>query len=568
MLERIKEETSMPEVTHHLPQAGVLPRKWWHSATVYQIYPRSFADSNGDGFGDIPGIISKLDYLEKLGIDVIWLSPIFKSPMDDNGYDISDYQDIAPEFGTLEDFDRLLAAAKERSIGILLDLVVNHTSDEHAWFVEARKSRDNPFRDFYIWRDPASDGGVPSPLQSNFGGPAWTLDEATGQYYLHLFSRRQPDLNWENPKVRAEVYRMMNWWLDRGIAGFRMDVIDLIGKQVDAGITSDGAHLHDYLQEMNRETFGHRDVLTVGETWSVTPGSALLYSGRDRGELSMVFQFEHVTQRWDETFGKWRSKPFDLVGLKAAFTKWQHALSQDGWNSLFWGNHDLPRAVSRYGDDRNFPLHSAKTLATVLHLMKGTPYIYQGEEIGMTNVPFESISQYRDIETLNMHRLNIEAGLSEENFIKGANENSRDNARTPMQWSDGPQAGFTSGTPWIAVNANYRQINAHAALADENSVFHHHAKLIALRKSHDVIVYGRYQSFLDQHPDVFVYTRTLEGERVTVIASFSGKPLDLEVPTELETRGEALIWNYGPVSEVKGSMTLLPYESFAVLTRG
>jgi oligo-1,6-glucosidase len=558
----------MPEVTHHLPQAGVLPRKWWHSATVYQIYPRSFADSNGDGIGDIPGIISKLDYLEKLGIDVIWLSPIYKSPMDDNGYDISDYQDIAPEFGTLEDFDHLLTAAKERGIGILLDLVVNHTSDEHPWFVEARKSRDNPFRDFYVWRDPAEDGGVPSPLQSNFGGPAWTLDEATGQYYLHLFSRRQPDLNWENPKVRAEVYRTMNWWLDRGIAGFRMDVIDLIGKQVDAGITSDGAHLHDYLQEMNRETFGHRDVLTVGETWSATPGSALLYSGRDRGELSMIFQFEHVTQRWDETFGKWRSKPFDLVALKAAFTKWQHALSQDGWNSLFWGNHDLPRAVSRYGDDRHFPLQSAKTLATVLHLMKGTPYIYQGEEIGMTNVPFERIAEYRDIETLNMYRLNIEAGLSEENFIKGANENSRDNARTPMQWSDGPQAGFTSGEPWIAVNGNYRQINAHAALADENSVFHHHAKLIALRKSHDVIVYGSYQSFLDQHPDVFVYTRTLEGERVTVIASFSGKPLDLEVPTELETRGEALVWNYGPVSEVKGSMTLQPYESFAVLTRG
>lgn len=558
----------MSEVTHHLPQAGILPRKWWHSATVYQIYPRSYADSNGDGIGDIPGIISKLDYLEKLGIDVIWLSPIFKSPMDDNGYDISDYQDIAPEFGTLEDFDHLLAAAKERGIGILLDLVVNHTSDEHAWFVEARKSRDNPFRDFYVWRDPGEDGGVPSPLQSNFGGPAWTLDETTGQYYLHLFSRRQPDLNWENPNVRAEVYRMMNWWLDRGIAGFRMDVIDLIGKQVDAGITSDGAHLHDYLQEMNRETFGDRDVLTVGETWSATPGSALLYSGRDRGELSMIFQFEHVTQRWDETFGKWRSKPFDLVALKASFAKWQHALSQDGWNSLFWGNHDLPRAVSRYGDDRHFPLQSAKTLATVLHLMKGTPYIYQGEEIGMTNVPFESIAEYRDIETLNMYRLNIEAGLSEENFIKGANENSRDNARTPMQWSDGPQAGFTSGEPWIAVNANYRQINAHAALADENSVFHHHAKLIALRKSHDVIVYGRYQSFLDQHPDVFVYTRTLEGERVTVIASFSGKPLDLEVPTELETQGEALIWNYGPVSEVKGSMTLQPYESFAVLTRG
>ena len=380
----------------------VIERKWWHASTVYQIYPRSFADSNGDGIGDIPGITSKLDYLKSLGIDIIWLSPIFTSPMDDNGYDISDYQGIAPEFGTLADFDHLVDEARKRGIGLVLDLVVNHTSDEHPWFIEARKGPGNPFRDYYIWRKPAADGGVPNGLMSSFGGPAWTLDPHSGEYYLHLFSRRQPDLNWENPKVRQEIYAMMNWWLERGIAGFRMDVIDHIGKQVDQAIIFDGPHLHDYLQEMNRETFGSRNVLTVGECWSATPGSALLYSGRDRHELSMVFQFEHVTQQWDETFGKWRSKPFDLVKLKSVLSKWQYALSDDGWNALFWGNHDLPRAISKYGDAKGYPVQSGKMLATVLHLLKGTPFVYQGEEIGMTNVPFTRIEQYRDIETLNI----------------------------------------------------------------------------------------------------------------------------------------------------------------------
>ncbi|MBT9369805.1 alpha-glucosidase [Rhizobium sp. CSW-27] len=543
-------------------------RRWWHASTVYQIYPRSFADSNGDGIGDIPGLIGRLDYLENLGIDVIWLSPIYTSPMDDNGYDIADYQDIAPEFGTLADFDRLVTEAKARGIGILLDLVVNHTSDEHAWFVEACKGRDNPFRDFYVWRDPASDGGVPNELASHFGGSAWEFHAPTGQYYLHLFSRRQPDLNWENPKVRAEVYRMMNWWLDRGIAGFRMDVIDLIGKQVDAKITSDGPHLHDYLQDMHRETLAHRDVLTVGETWSVTPSSALLYSGRERGELSMVFQFEHVTQRWDETYGKWRSKPFDLVALKAVFSKWQQALSEDGWNSLFWGNHDLPRAVSRYGDDKAFPVQSAKTLATVLHLMKGTPYVYQGEEIGMTNAPFRSIDQYRDIETLNMYRLQRKAGLSPEAFILGANENSRDNARTPMQWSEEPHGGFSEGTPWIEMNPNYVTINAEAAVADESSVFHHYRRLITLRKTHDVIVYGHYQSWLDQHPQAFVYTRSLGDERLTVIANIASEALSLDLPDELRTTGEPLIWTHAPVATIGESLQLAAWESLALLSRG
>ncbi|WP_105435154.1 alpha-glucosidase [Neorhizobium tomejilense] len=544
-----------------------IERKWWHTATVYQVYPRSFCDLNGDGVGDIPGITSKLDYLKSLGIDVIWLSPIYKSPMDDNGYDISDYQDIAPEFGTLADFDRLVSEARSRDMGIVLDLVVNHTSDEHPWFLESRKGPGNPFRDFYIWRKPAADGGPPNSLKSSFGGPAWTLDPLSGEYYLHLFSTRQPDLNWENPAVRAEIYKMMNWWLERGIAGFRMDVIDYIGKQVDQEIVHDGPHLHDYLQEMNRRTFGNRDILTVGETWSATPGSALLYSGRNRHELSMVFQFEHVTQQWDEIFGKWRSKPFDLVKLKSVLGKWQYALSDDGWNSLFWGNHDLPRAVSKYGDATGHPAESAKMLATVLHLMKGTPFIYQGEEIGMTNVPFTAIEQYRDIETLNMHRLHIEAGLSPEEFIKGANENARDNARTPMQWSAAPYGGFSTGVPWIEVNPNYPTINAEREMTDEKSIWNHYRKLIALRKRHPVIVYGIYQSWLDSHPDVFVYSRTLDGERLVVVANFRAREVPVELPGELRMPGECLISNYEPVDRLGENLMLKPYEAFAVLAR-
>ncbi|MGK6314707.1 glycoside hydrolase family 13 protein [Neorhizobium sp. DT-125] len=551
------------------PQAPPVVRKWWHTATVYQIYPRSFCDSNGDGIGDIPGVTSKLDYLKSLGIDVIWLSPIYKSPMDDNGYDISDYRDIAPEFGTLADFDHLVAKARKHGIGIVLDLVVNHTSDEHPWFVESRKGPGNPFRDFYIWRKPAEDGGPPNGLMSSFGGPAWTLDSETGEYYLHMFSRRQPDLNWENPEVRREIYRMMNWWLERDIAGFRMDVIDYIGKQVDQELVKDGPRLHEYLQEMNRETFGSRNILTVGECWSATPGSALLYSGRDRNELSMVFQFEHVTQQWDEVYGKWRPKPFDLVTLKSVLSKWQYALSDDGWNSLFWGNHDLPRAVSRYGDVTGYHAESAKMLATVLHLMKGTPFVYQGEEIGMTNVPFTTIEQYRDIETINMHRLHVEAGLSPEDFIRGANESARDNARTPMQWSAALHGGFTKGVPWIEVNANYATINAEAAMTDESSIWNHYRKLIAFRKTHPVIVYGLYQSWLDQHPDVFVYTRTLDKDRLVVIANFTPREVPLTVPCELAVSGKCLISNYEPIDALPGeNIDLKPYEAFAILSQG
>lgn len=536
---------------------------WWQSTTVYQIYPRSFADSDGDGMGDIPGIIGKLDYLQRLGIGVIWLSPIFASPMADNGYDIADYQAIAPEFGTLEDFDRLVAEAKSRGIGILLDLVVNHTSSEHRWFREARNSRDSRYRDFYVWRDPAADGGVPNAIQSTFGGPAWTLDAASGQYFFHQFAKEQPDLNWANPEVRSEIYRMMNWWLDRGIAGFRMDVINLIAKEPDRGITADGPRLHDYLQEMNRETLAGRDVLTVGESWSATPESALLYSGRDRHELSMVFQFEHVMQQWHETWGKWQPKPFDLVAFKAVVSRWQRALADDGWNSLFWGNHDLPRAVSKYGNDREYRVQSAKMLATMLHLLKGTPYVYQGEEIGMTNVPFTAIGQYRDIETLNMYRLHVEAGLDPAEFIRGANANGRDNSRTPMQWSAAPHGGFTTGTPWIEANPNFATINVEASLGDEASIFWHYRRLIALRKELPIIVEGRYAPLLEDHPAVMAYTRTLGDQRLLVVGNFTATTVAIEVPASVRGRLSPLIFNYAPIAEIGPVLTLKPYETFA-----
>nr|CAD6437871.1 alpha-glucosidase [Rhizobium sp. Q54] len=540
---------------------------WWHRTTVYQIYPRSFFDSDGDGIGDLRGITSRLDYLEKLGVGLIWLSPIFKSPMDDNGYDISDYQSIAPEFGTLKDFEELLAEARRRGIGILLDLVVNHTSDEHSWFVEARKSKDNPFRDFYVWRDPNRDGGVPRLLESRFGGPAWTFDSETGQYYFHQFSHRQPDLNWDNPTVRREIYKMMNWWLDKGIAGFRMDVIDRIAKDVDAGITADGPRLHEYLQEMHRETLADRDVVTVGEAWSATPASALLFCGKDRNELSMIFQFEHVTQQWDQLHGKWRSKPFDLVALKAVLNKWQHALAKDGWNSLFWGNHDLPRAVSNYGDATGYHRESATMLATALHLMKGTPFIYQGEEIGMTNAIFQRIDQYKDVETLNMHRLHVEAGLSVEDFITAANCNSRDNARTPMQWSSAPHGGFTTGTPWIESNPNFSHINVERSLLDDRSIWNHYRRLIALRKSEPIIVYGAYQGYLDQHPKLFVYTRTLDDQRLVVISNFTADSVRLTLPNELHGRGRCLISNYEDIDELADEVEMRPFEAFAILQR-
>lgn len=538
---------------------------WWKPAVVYQVYPRSFCDSGGDGVGDIPGIISKLDYLADLGIGVIWLSPVYDSPMEDNGYDISDYRDIAPEFGTLADMDRLIAEAGQRDIGIVMDLVVNHTSAEHAWFKASRSSRENPKRDYYVWRDPAPDGGPPNGLRSYFGGSAWAFDEATGQYYLHLFAPGQPDLNWENPELRGEIYAMMNWWLDRGIAGFRMDVIDLIGKEPDREILNNGPRLHDYVREMHRETLAGRNVLTVGETWEATPQMGLLFSGRDRDELSMVFQFQHVTSLWDEELGKWKPKPFDLVVFKRALNDWQRALADDGWNSLFISNHDLPRAVSRYGDDANFWRESATALATVNHLMRGTPYVYQGEEIGMTNAGFTEIGQYRDVETLGLYAERMEAGGDPAAFLRGAAANSRDNARTPVQWTAGPGAGFTTGTPWIGVNPNHTTINVEAQSHDRTSVLAHYRRLIALRKEHPVIVHGDYMPYLEDDPQLFVFARDHAGKRLVVVANFSANPAAFDVPSELEVKGECLIANHAHRDTISAAMHLAPWEAFAVL---
>ncbi len=538
---------------------------WWKNAVGYQIYPRSFCDSNGDGVGDIPGIISKLDHLADLGVGFIWLSPVFRSPMADNGYDISDYRDIAPEFGTLEDFDRLLAEAKARGIGIVMDLVVNHSSDEHPWFQDARTSRDSRFRDFYIWRDPGPDGGLPNDLQSLFGGPAWEFDAATGQYYLHFFDRKQPDLNWENPALRAAVYEMMNWWFDRGIAGFRMDVIDLIGKQPDQGIVADGPRLHDYVQEMHRESLAGRDVVTVGEAWSATLDNALLYTGRDRDELSMVFQFSHVTAGWDERFGKWRDLPCDLVELKRVFNAWQGALAEDGWNSLFWSNHDLPRAVSKYGDDGEWRTRSAKALATVLHLMKGTPYIYQGEEIGMTNTAFARVEDFDDVEIRSNYPIQTARGLSDEAFLAGANANGRDNARTPMHWDASANAGFTSGPPWLAVNPNYPQINAASDRADPDGVFAYYQQLIALRRAHPVIAEGRFTPLLEEHPAIWAYSREHDGQRLTMLANLSGAAQSVDLPEAGAVSGESLIANLSTRNSLAGTIQLAPWEAVAVI---
>ena len=539
---------------------------WWKSTTVYQIYPRSFCDSNGDGIGDIPGIVSKLDYLTDLGIGVIWLSPVYASPMEDNGYDISNYRAVAPEFGTLADMDRLIAEAEKRGIGIVMDLVVNHTSDRHDWFEASRASRDNPKRDFYVWRDPAADGGPPNDLPSYFAGSAWAFDEATGQYYLHLFASGQPDLNWENPDMRAEIYDMMNWWLDRGLAGFRMDVIDLIGKQPDRLIRNNGPKLHEYLKEMHRETLAGRNVLTVGESWEATPEIGLLFSGRDRGELSMVFQFQHVTSLWGEDGSKWRPRAFDLATFKRALNEWQKALAEDGWNSLFVSNHDLPRAVSHYGDDRLYWRESATAIATVNHLMRGTPYVFQGEEIGMTNAGFTEIDQYRDVETLNFHAEHEAAGYDLAAFLDGAAANGRDNARTPVQWTAAKNAGFTDGIPWIGVNPNHDTINVENQIGDEHSVLAHYRRLIGLRKTHPVVVHGDYVPCLEDDPQIFAFTRNLGNRRLAVVVNFSSEPATRDIPAGLETSGVCAISNYAPRDTIAGTFNLAPWEAFAVLS--
>lgn len=494
---------------------------WWQSAVGYQIYPASFADSNDDGIGDIPGTVAKLDHLADLGIGFIWLSPVYASPMVDNGYDISDYQAINPVFGTMADMDRLIAEARARKIGIVMDLVVNHTSDQHPWFQAARADRQSPYRDYYIWRDHLPAKGSPADIEASFGGSAWSQDAESGDWYFHLFAPQQPDLNWTNPALRAEIHAMMNWWLDKGVSGFRMDVIDLIGKQTEAGIVADGPHLHRYLQEMHEATLAGRDVVTVGEAWSATPDNAPLYSAPDRREVSMVFQFGHVTQFWDDKLGKWKPKPIDWPKLKSTFATWQYALHGKGWNSLFWGNHDLPRAVSRYGDEGEHRVASAKALATILHLLEGTPYIYQGEEIGMTNAGFTRIDQYRDVETLNFHRIQLAEGVDEADFLAGARANSRDNARTPMQWSADAHAGFTQGKPWLSVNANYPMLNAERDRADPDGVFHRYRRLIALRQEHAVIRHGDFRLLLPDHPALVAYERSLGADTLLVLANLS-----------------------------------------------
>ncbi|WP_391558861.1 alpha-glucosidase [Robertmurraya sp.] len=536
--------------------------KWWQTAVVYQVYPRSFQDSDGDGIGDLRGIIRRLDYLEKLGITAIWLSPVYKSPNDDNGYDISDYQDIMTEFGTMDDMDELIKQADQRNIKIIMDLVVNHTSDEHKWFIESRKSKDNPYRDYYIWRDPVN-GEAPNSLKSTFSGSAWDFDEDTGQYYLHLFSKKQPDLNWENEKVRKEVWDMMNFWLEKGVGGFRMDVIDLVGKIPDKEITGNGPKLHDYLQEMNRETFGKYDVLTVGETWGATPEIAKLYSDPKRNELSMVFQFEHIGLDQQPGKEKWDHKPLEVNELKQVLSKWQTALGNEGWNSLFWNNHDLPRIVSRWGNDTTYRVESAKMFAILLHLMKGTPYIYQGEEIGMTNYPVNDISEVEDIESVNMYHERLANGYKKEDIIASINFKGRDNARTPIQWDRTENAGFTTGTPWLHVNPNYQEINVEANLEDPNSIFYCYQKLIQLRKDHPIIVWGDYELVTDTPEQVFMYLRHFEGKTWSVVANFGEQTKTLQLE-HFGQSSDVVISNYERTSVNFQHLELKPYEAFAV----
>ena len=554
-----------------------MEKRWWKESVVYQIYPRSFCDSNGDGIGDLNGITSKFDYLKELGIDVIWLSPVYKSPNDDNGYDISDYQAIMDEFGTMEDFDRMLAAAHERGIKIMMDLVVNHTSDEHKWFIESRKSTDNPYRDYYIWRPAKEDGSLPNNWGSCFSGPAWEYDKTTDMYFLHLFSKKQPDLNWDNPVVRQEVFDMMNWWLDKGIDGFRMDVISLISKRpglpdgtlglngyATFDIAANGPHVHEYLQEMRQKALNNADTITVGECAGVTLEEAKKYARSDEKELNMVFQFEHMDVDGDEKAGKWTTKKMDLRDMKKILTRWQKGLQDVAWNSLYWENHDQPRSVSRFGNDSDeYREISAKMLATCLHMMQGTPYVYQGEELGMTNCPFNTLENFRDLESINaFHELTEQGKKTEEEMLAAISYKGRDNARTPMQWDDSAYAGFSTAEPWIMVNPNYTKINAKDQVSREDSVFKYYQKLIKLRHESDLIVYGTYDLILDDDKDIYAYTRTLEDKKLVVYCNFSANTREVEVPAEF-TDGKILISNYTDAKADK-KITLRPYEAVVI----
>ncbi|HEK9993341.1 TPA: alpha-glucosidase [Streptococcus equi subsp. zooepidemicus] len=533
-----------------------MEKHWWHKATIYQIYPRSFMDTSGNGIGDLKGITGKLDYLQELGITAIWLSPVYQSPMDDNGYDISDYQAIADIFGDMADMDELLDEAKQRGIKIIMDLVVNHTSDEHAWFVEARENPDSPKRDYYIWRD------QPNNLMSIFSGSAWEYDEAAGQYYLHLFSKKQPDLNWENAELRQSIYDMMNFWIDKGIGGFRMDVIDLIGKIPDSEITGNGPRLHEYLKEMNQASFGNHDLMTVGETWGATPEIARQYSRPENKELSMVFQFEHIGLQHKPNAPKWDyAAELNVPALKEIFSKWQTELKLgEGWNSLFWNNHDLPRVVSIWGNDTVYREKSAKAMAILLHLMRGTPYIYQGEEIGMTNYPFERLSDVNDIESLNYAKEAMANGMSEEAVLDSICRVGRDNARTPMQWSSQKNAGFsTADQTWLPVNPNHQEINVASALADPDSVFYTYQKLIQLRQTQDWLVEADYQ-LLQTSDKVFAYKRQLGRETYLVVVNLSNQEQFFE---ESLHKVQVIISNTD-VQAVVESQQLEPWDAFCV----
>lgn len=550
--------------------------EWWRSAVVYQIYPRSFADASGDGIGDLPGITEHLDHLERLGVDVVWLSPVYRSPMDDNGYDISDYHDVDPIFGTLDDFDTLLAEVHRRGMKLVMDLVVNHTSDEHPWFVEARSSKDSPKRDWYWWRParpghvPGEPGAEPTNWGSFFSGPAWEYDETTGEYYLHLFSRKQPDLNWENPEVREAVYAMMRRWLDKGVDGFRMDVVNLISKdpalpdgevrpgqefgERDAAVV-DGPRVHEFVAEMHREVFAgvDRDLLLVGETPGVSIEEARKYTDPARGEVDMVFHFEHM--QVDRGATKWDVRPFEMPALRACLARWQDGLAESGWNSLYWDNHDQPRVVSRFGDDGECRVESAKLLATILHLQRGTPYLYQGDELGMTNYPFSSVAEFNDIESVNYFREAVAAGLDPAEAFAALRTMSRDNARTPMQWDDSTHAGFTTGTPWLPVNPNHREINAASQVGVPGSVFEHHRQLIALRHEEPAVAHGDFTLLLPDHEQLFVFTRRHEAVELVVVANFSGSAVELP---------DALAQRCADATLLVGERTegdLMPWES-------
>ena len=554
-----------------------MEKRWWKESVVYQIYPRSFCDSNGDGIGDLNGITGKLDYLKELGIDVIWLSPVYKSPNDDNGYDISDYQAIMDEFGTMEDFDRMLATAHEKGIKIMMDLVVNHTSDEHKWFIESRKSTDNPYRDYYIWRPAKEDGSLPNNWGSCFSGPAWEYDKTTDMYFLHLFSKKQPDLNWDNPAVRQDVFDMMNWWLKKGVDGFRMDVISLISKEpglpdketgingyATFNVSANGPHVHEYLQEMRQKALNNADTITVGECSGVTLEEAKKYARSDEKELNMVFQFEHMDVDSDEKAGKWTTKKMDLGNLKKILTRWQKGLQDIAWNSLYWENHDQPRSVSRFGNDSDeYREISAKMLATCIHMMQGTPYVYQGEELGMTNCPFNTLDNFRDLESINaFHELTEQGKMTEEDMMAAIGYKGRDNARTPMQWDDSAYAGFSTTNPWIMVNPNYTKINAKDQVNREDSVFKYYQKLIKLRHESELIVYGTYDLILDDDKDIYAYIRTLGDEKLIVYCNFSENTREVELPEEFVNK-KVLISNYSD-AKANQKITLRPYEAIVI----